>query len=230
PPPLDEAGLAAVLDYVALTGTPWFSVHLGFGVENVTTGDGFDPAGGTGPLAPAVAQDRISRNARTLRDALSVPLLLENVPRFPNIAHDHVCEPDFIARVVQAADTWFLLDLAHARVSAAYLGYDVHDYLSRLPLERTVEIHLSGPRWGHEYRPVLEAVRPDLAAQLVDDVLYDVHELLRQADYDLLVWALRETPVRAITLEYWHDRDALREQLVCLRALVAAAVNGAATR
>jgi uncharacterized protein (UPF0276 family) len=219
-PPLDGTKLAAVHDYVALTGTPWFSIHLGFAVEEMTPGDGVDPVSGTSPLSAEEARRRIIRNARILRDALPVPLLLENVPRFPNTAHNHVCEPDFITAVVQVADTAFLLDLAHARVSASCLGYDLHEYLCRLPLDRTVEIHVSGPRWGREFRPVLAAIRPDMVAQLVDDVLYDVHEPLRQEDYDLVTWALRETPVRAITLEYWRDKDALREQLLRLRAMV----------
>jgi uncharacterized protein (UPF0276 family) len=190
-PPLDGTELVAVLDYVALTGTPWYSVHLGFAVDKMAPGDGDAPADGTGPLSVDEARRRIIRNAR----------ILENVPRFLNAAHDHVCEPDFIAEVVQAADTGFLLDLAHARVSAACLGYDLHDYLHRLPLDRTVEIHVSGPR-------------------LVDGMLQDVHEPLCEADYNLVVWALQHTPARAITLEYWKDKNALREQLVRLRALV----------
>jgi len=159
------------------------------------------------------AKGHTTRNARILRDALPVPLLLENVPRFPNAAHTHVCEPDFIAAVVRGADTGFLLDLAHARVSAACLDYDVHEYLRRLPLDRTVEIHVSGPRYGREYR---------WTDHLADDMLYDVHEPLRQEDYDLVTWALRETPARALTLEYWKDKDALREQLVRLRGMLLA--------
>lgn len=225
-PPLTKASLAAVRDYVAMTGTPWLSVHLGFAVAEMTPGDGESPAGGTGPLSADEARRRITRNARTLRDAIPVPLLLENVPRFPNTAHDHVCEPDFIAAVVQAADTGFLLDLAHVRASAAFLGYDLDEYLRRLPLDRTVEIHVSGPRWGHEYRSTLAAIRPDMAAQLVDDVLYDVHEPLRQEDYDLVAWALQETPARVVTLEYWRDKDALQEQLVRLRDMVDARSRG----
>ncbi len=200
-PPLDGTVLAAARDFVALTGTPWYSVHLGFATEEVTPGDENNPANGTGILSAAESRERIIRNARVLKDALPVPLLLENVPRFLNAAHDHVCEPEFIAAVVEAADTGFLLDLAHARVSAAVLGYDLPDYLHRLPLDRTVEIHVSGPR-------------------RVAGVLQDVHEPLLAEDYDLVAWALRETPATALSLEYWRDKDALREQLACLRALV----------
>jgi uncharacterized protein (UPF0276 family) len=94
-----------------------------------------------------------------------------------------------------------LLDLAHAIVSAAWLGMGVEAYLARLPLHRVVEVHVSGPR-------------------IDDGVLADVHETLLEDHFMLLAEVLRTTSPRAVTIEYQRDESALREQLLRLREIL----------
>jgi len=192
--PLSPATLAETRAWLALTGSPWLSAHIGFSCEAVTWEQTFVPAPGTRLLSRDEARANIVRNARQLAAAVSVPLLLENIPRFFNRAHDHVTEPDFVAQVIAETGCDLLLDLAHVQVSAAALGYPVHDYLARLPLARTVEIHVSGPR-------------------LRDGVLTDCHEPLQEEDYRLLAWVLERTRPRMVTLEYARDKAALAEQI-----------------
>jgi hypothetical protein len=74
------------------------------------------------------------------------------------------------------------------------LELDVYDYLSCLPLDRVVQIHVSGPR-----------VR--------NDRLADVHEPLQEIDYAVLDFVLARTHPQVVTLEYIRERDVLREQL-----------------
>lgn len=198
--PLSPATLAETQAWLALTGAPWLSAHIGFSCEAVTWEQTFVPAPGTRLLSRDEARANIVRNARQLAAAIPVPLLLENIPRFFNRAHDHVTEPDFVAQVLAETGCGLLLDLAHARVSAAALGYAVPDYLARLPLARTVEIHVSGPR-------------------LRDGVLTDCHEPLQEEDYRLLAWVLEHIRPRLITLEYARDKAALAEQIRHLREL-----------
>jgi uncharacterized protein (UPF0276 family) len=192
--PLSPAVLAETQAWLALTGSPWLSAHIGFSCEAITWEQTFVPAPGTRLLSGDEARANIVRNARQLAAAVAVPLLLENIPRFFNRAHDHVTAPDFVAQVIAETGCGLLLDLAHARVSAAALGYAVPDYLARLPLARTVEIHVSGPRWR-------------------DGVLSDAHEPLQEEDYRLLAWVLGRTRPRLVTLEYARDKAALAEQI-----------------
>jgi len=217
--PLSAEAVQRINDWVALTATPWTSEHIGFSVADADLDSALITQPVSALLPRQVALDNIVRNARALAAQLPVPLLLENIPLFPNLAHMFICEPELIAEVIEATGCDLLLDLAHARSSADVLGIEIHDYLSQLPLERTVEIHLSGPRPCRE----LDSRRHDLVldnaasvAHIVrfgEDNLIDAHMPLQDVDYALLEWALQRTEPRAVSLEYFREAEPLREQL-----------------
>jgi uncharacterized protein (UPF0276 family) len=81
------------------------------------------------------------------------------------------------------------------------LGVDVYDYLDDLPLDRVVQLHVSGPR-------------------MREGRLVDVHESLQETDYALLDFVLERTQPQVVTLEYIREREALREQLFRLRDIL----------
>jgi uncharacterized protein (UPF0276 family) len=74
-----------------------------------------------------------------------------------NTAHyfvlgDPLDEPAFIARCLAEPRTHLLLDLHNVHTMATNLGFEASAYLDRLPLEKVIEIHVSGgsesnPRW-----------------------------------------------------------------------------------
>ena len=68
---------------------------------------------------------------------------VENLNYFPTSAYDHVCDPDFISKIVRDNDIYLILDMAHAMISAHNLNFSPEDYFTRLPLDRVKEIHLS---------------------------------------------------------------------------------------
>jgi uncharacterized protein (UPF0276 family) len=224
--PLPEASVQSILDLVRLTGTPWTSEHIGFGVADVDLDGALITQPASQALTRAQALENIVRNARVLAAALPVPLLLENIPLFPNWAHVNVAEPEFITQVLADTGCDLLLDLAHARVTANVLGYDVRDYLSRLPLSQTVEIHLSGPRpvcdSDARRRAIVMGNARSVAEVLAfdEDNLMDCHEPMLEEDYALLAWTLERTQPRAISLEYFRDGEALRVQLARLGQMI----------
>ena len=226
--PLPPETVARLQRWVALTGTPWTSEHIGFSVAQADLDSALITQAASDLLSRQETFAHITANARALAAELPVPLLLENIPLFPNLAHMHVCEPDFVAAALEAAGCDLLLDLAHARVAADVLRWDVHDYLAALPLDRVVEIHLSGPRSLHELdarRAALVRENAHSVAHIVafgDANLVDAHEALREADYALLEWALGRCAPRAVSLEYFRDPAALREQLRRLAAIIGA--------
>ena len=75
------------------------------------------------------------------------------------------------------------------------------DYLLQLPLERVVQIHVSGPR-------------------IKNGRLFDAHDTLQEEDYALLEFALQRTQPRVLTLEYIREKTALHEQLLRLREMI----------
>jgi uncharacterized protein (UPF0276 family) len=175
-------------------------LHLGFGAAEV----GFDKGrmrAQTAPLGREELFGNVVRNVRGLAAQIPVPLFLENLDYNPGGAYEQVCQPGFIAAVLEESEVDLLLDLAHARVSASRLGLSTTDYLMWLPMERVRQIHVSGPR-----------VR--------DGILVDAHEPLQEEDYGLLRNVLDVTTPRALTLEYDRNASALREQLGQLRNIL----------
>ena len=184
---------------LAMTRTPWFSIHLGFSAAEV----GFD--GWMQARSPVLDRDELltnmCRNIDSLRELIDVPIILENLDYCPGGAYEYICEPDFITAVIEKSNVGMLLDLAHAQVSAVRLGMPVEEYLAQLPLKRVWQLHISGPRWAN-------------------DTLNDWHEDLREEDYALLQNVLRQTNPKALTLEYKKDARLLQEQLERLRSMV----------
>ena len=83
------------------------------------------------------------------------------------------------SQVILDTGCQFLLDLAHARITAGTLSMDVKDYIRSLPLDRLVEMHITG-------------------IQLHEGVLTD-HFPLQTEDWELLIWALEQ-----IRRGYWQ--------------------------
>lgn len=81
-------------------------------------------------------------------------VILENVPwdRDPDYSIPRpVIEPGFMNRVVNETGCGFLLDTAHARVSALHLGLDQIDYLDGLPTNHLKEVHITGTANSSKY-------------------------------------------------------------------------------
>jgi len=202
PTALEEQQIVVrTLEALERTRAPWLSIHLGFSAAEVI----FEVH--MNALSPALGCDElfanICGNVRSLADAIPAPLILENLDYCPGGAYEHVCEPAFIAAVLDETDAGLLLDLAHARVSASRMGMPIERYLGQLPLEQVRQLHISGPRAR-------------------DGVLFDAHEPLQDEDYALLEWVLRRTEPLALTLEYNREELELREQLIRLRGLLGA--------
>ena len=75
------------------------------------------------------------------------------------------------------------------------MGMDIYDYLQPLPLERVVQVHVSGPR-------------------RVDGRLVDAHQPLQKEDYDLLEFIL------ARLIPRWLHWNISRKQMLYANSLV----------
>lgn len=192
--------LAVTRRLLEQTRAPWLSVHLGYSSAHVTFQNGFQAA------SPTLERSQVvSTIVNALKAELDVPLLLENSDYNPSGAYEYICEPDVIRSVLEATNTYLLLDLAHAQVSASRLGLTINDYLTELPLNRVRQLHVNGPR------PV--GGEPD-------STLSDVHETMRETDYALLGEILGHTRPWAVTLEYGRDADALLTQVDRLQTVL----------
>ncbi len=189
---------------LSMTASPWYSLHLGFSSEEV---DFFDEAmqAISDVLPREVVLERSADVLRQLKQVIDVPVLIENLDYNPGGAYEYVCEPEFLRQVLVQTETFLLLDLAHARVSASAFGMTVEEYINQLPLERVRQIHVNRPNWHpHTGR------------------LIDSHLEMQAEDYALLGWVMDQTQPWAITLEYNRDEHIICEQTQQLRAMIEA--------
>ncbi len=149
----------------ALTNTPFISVHLSAMQSDFPE----VPLDNPSQVESLQIHRKILADVLTLVDRLGAQrIIVENVPYTASAEKTiRTCvEPDIISQVVRDADCGLLLDLAHARISAHYLGLPVWEYILKLPLERLRELHIAG-------------------VQLVNGVLND-HLALTKEDWSLL--------------------------------------------
>jgi uncharacterized protein (UPF0276 family) len=195
---MDAARLT--VERLAVSRSPWLSLHLGFSSAEIEFhNETIHPLSAT--LPPDLIFERTCRTLLALNKKIDVPLLIENMDYNPTGAYESICQPDFISRVLATSNTWLLLDLAHARVSAAALGLALEDYLGRLPLERVRQIHINHPGWRDKRR-------------------FDSHEALEEEDYLLLEDILRRCSPWSITLEYNRDEALMSAQVRRLRSIL----------
>jgi len=160
------------------------------------------------PLSRTLSPDQIKRESRKALDHIrrfyDGPLAAENYNYYPTGLYESVCRPDFIATYLEEFELGLVLDLAHAAVSAVNLKIDLQDYLLELPLDRTVEVHLSRP-YFHPRMPV------------------DAHAGPQAEDFDRLAFVLKRLPKVGpvlVTLEYYRDLRKMKNYFHILEQLI----------
>lgn len=169
------------------SGTPFISAHLDYIPER------------DGELSQGDLLRRIQVNVAALKALTRQEILLENLPWYARTGASrtpaepetywktrprYTTDPEFFAEALNLSGAHMLLDLSHASVAAWHRGEEAWEYVSRMPLERVWEVHISGSR------PSEKGLR-------------DYHRALRESDYALLGQTLEHTPnLKVLTLEY----------------------------
>ena len=160
------------------------------------------------PLSPTLTPDEIKIDSAKaldhIRKSFAGPLAAENYNYYPTGLYEHICRPDFMADFLAEFDLGLVLDLAHAAVSAQNLKLDLETYVLELPLERTVEIHISKPY----FHPVTAV---------------DAHESPEDEELRLLDFVLKHLPAGSealVAIEYYAEIDQIVTVYRRLRTLV----------
>ncbi|MFQ6332230.1 DUF692 family multinuclear iron-containing protein [Methylophilus sp. 3sh_L] len=130
--------LKALIDWVQ---PAWISDHLCWtGVAHKNTHD----------LLPLPYTEEslkhIVQRIRQVQDRLGRRVALENPSTYLEFQHSTIPEAEFIAAMAQAADCHLLLDVNNVYVTSYNHRLDAQAYLDALPLERVIQVHLSGHR------------------------------------------------------------------------------------
>jgi uncharacterized protein (UPF0276 family) len=210
--PPSDATIHAIAGEAERTATPWIGEHLAF-ISAEDLGDkGASPTSLTYTVCPQLSEEtveRVAENLVTLRPRFRVPLILENSPQYFTIPGSTMSMVDFIRAVARRADVGLLLDLTHFLITSLNTGVDAIEEIARMPLERVVEVHISG-----------------LNRQ--SGIVWDDHATpAPPAVFDLLARVLRRVRPRALTFEYnWSatfPRATLLEHVSRARRMFAAA-------
>lgn len=81
-----------------------------------------------------------------VQDRLGRRIALENPSTYLEFQHSTIPEAEFIAAMAQAADCHLLLDVNNVYVTSYNHRLDAQQYLDALPLDRVIQVHLSGHR------------------------------------------------------------------------------------
>lgn len=196
-----QCELASIKQLIDQTHPPFISLHLDVSPSRI-----FRFWKKAGIPMPIVTRSRATQqaieNIQLLQATLSIPIAIENQAYHRHTGHDYLVDPLFINEVIQQTGCHLLLDLGHARVSAAMRRESPTGYICQLPLEHVIELHVSGPGM---YRGRLR----------------DLHQPLAEADYELLRFTLESCPnLQVVTLEYYGPAESLVLQLQRLREML----------
>jgi len=161
-----------------LIDAPWWSDHLCFAsIDGVYMHD----------LLPLPfsreAVRHVAKRAKLVQEKIGRPFLFENISFYMNMPGAELTEAQFISEVLEQSDCGLLLDVNNVFVNSLNHGYDPFEFLSQIPLDRTVQIHIA----GHWHGP---------------DKIIDTHgAAVEEPVYQLLKYVLERTQVNAVMLE-----------------------------
>jgi uncharacterized protein (UPF0276 family) len=148
--PPSRATVDALVDQATRTRTPWIGEHLAFvsadGINEEADRD-LAPTNLTYTLCPQLSDETVERvveNMASFKEVFSVPLILENSPQYFAVPGSRMTMVDFVSEVAAKTDTGLLLDLSHFAITSMNTKVDAVKEIDRLPLERVVEVHISG--------------------------------------------------------------------------------------
>lgn len=135
----DSDYLSRLERFLLQTGSPWHSEHLCFTRVDGSSLHELLPL----PFTGEAIRHTVAR-ARDLQSRLPVPLMLENITYYAELGQAEVDEATFIREVLEGADVGWLLDVNNVYVNSLNFGFDPKAWLSRMPLERVVQMHIAG--------------------------------------------------------------------------------------
>ena len=148
--PPSDLTMEAIAEEAKRTQTPWIGEHLAFvsadGINEEPDRD-TTPTNLTYTLCPQLSEETIERvveNLASYRSQSDVPIILENSPQYFEVPGSTMDMNQFICEVAGRGDIDLLLDLSHFMITSMNTGVDPRKEIDRLPLEKVVELHISG--------------------------------------------------------------------------------------
>jgi len=185
-----------IAHYVKATGTPWLGEHIAYITEDriddnhyeaYAEGEPYNIGYTVSPVMNTEGVDNLIRNIQRQEDLLGTQVIVENSPLYFSLPASTMTQTEFISEVCKNSNTRLLLDLTHLYISSKNFSFNAKKEITRLPLDRVTEVHISGVSFdgGSHW---------DNHAGKAPDIIFELLEIL-----------LQHVRPRAVTLEYnWH--------------------------
>lgn len=202
--PLNFDYLAKLKRLAREVNARWISDHLCWtGVLGLNTHD----------LLPLPFNDESLRHViqrvRTVQDFLERPLVLENPSSYVTFAASTMPEWEFLSRVAEETNCGLLLDVNNVYVSSVNHDFDAIEYISNLPHQRIVQMHLAG------HTPCRTHML-DTHDNHVTDPVWELYRLAHQKTggvSSLLEWDAKIPPFPVVHAEVLKARNYMAAQL-----------------
>lgn len=137
--PLNSQYLKKLKKLIKWVNPLWISDHLCWtGVAHKNTHD----------LLPlpytSEALRHVVQRIKEVQDYLEMPLALENPSTYLEFKSSKIPEAEFIATMAERSGCNLLLDVNNVYVTCFNHGLDAKKYIDSLPLEKVIQVHLSG--------------------------------------------------------------------------------------
>lgn len=178
--PPSEDTLDRIADLADRMRTPWIGEHLAFISAEALADEasGVPPNELTYTVCPQLSEetlDRVEANLERLRKRVTTPIILENSPQYFAVPGSTMTMPEFIAETARRCDVDLLLDVTHFLITTSNMGYDPGEAAAALPLDRVVEVHLSGMslqsgRWWDDHSAPVPDAAFDFLGTIADRI------------------------------------------------------------
>jgi len=144
-------------------------------------------------------------NTKWLRDIVGngISIGLENNNYYPTSAYDIVADGDFITQVIKKNNLLLLLDIAHAMVTAHNKKISYDQYITTLPLDKLIQLHICQPELPEG------GIARDTHNEPNHEMFLEVKRLIK-----------KYPAIKYLTIEYYRDKDILIDSIKKLRQLI----------
>lgn len=131
-----------------------------------------------------------------------IKIAVENNNFFNTKAYEIICNPLFINKIVEENDIYLLFDIAHAQVAAFNMGWTYNEYVSKLPFQKMIQLHIC-------------------KSGIEGTMAYDAHFLPDENEFDEIERLIKTSKnLKYFTVEYYQNPLLLKEVLVKLKKLL----------
>lgn len=148
------------------------------------------------------------KNIRWLKKKLkkNIKIGLENNNYYPEPAYDIITDGSFISEIIRKNKIFFLLDIAHAKITAYNKKINFKKYLNSLPLDKTIQLHI---------------VDSSIKFNSKKKIAVDTHKLPTKKTFKIVDNLVKKySSIEYLTIEYYKNSEKLINSIRQLRKII----------